>query len=104
MSLKRLLLVSLAAATVVFALAAAPSGASKPRAGCPTAFEQLTFDEALAVAHETGVPLSDEELLGLLATYDKNTDEVLCFRDFPDTPGIASYSVNIVDNTARATK
>jgi hypothetical protein len=104
MRLKRLFLVPMAAAAAVVALAATPSGASKPRAGCPTAFEQLTFDEALAVAHDTGVPLSDEELLGLLGTYDKNTDEVLCFRDFPDTPGIASYSVNIVDNTARAPK
>jgi hypothetical protein len=104
MRLKRILLVPVAVATVVLALAAAPSGAAKPRASCPPAFEQLTFEEALVVAHETGVPLSDEELLGLLATYDKNTDEVLCFRDFPDTPGIASYSVNIVDNTARGPK
>jgi hypothetical protein len=91
-----------AAATLVaagLALAAAPSGAVKPRANCAPSFEKLTFEEALDLAHDTGVPLSDEELLALFAVVDKNGDQNLCFKGLPDTPK-RSNAVNIVDNTA----
>jgi hypothetical protein len=82
------------------ALAAAPSGAVKPKANCPPPFEKLTFEEALDLAHDTGVPLSDEELLALFAVDDKNGDRNLCFKGLPDTPK-RSNAVDIVDNTAR---
>lgn len=100
MRLKRMLLLPLAAAIVVLAIAAAPSGAVKPRANCTPPFEKLTFEEALDLAHDTGVPLSDEELLALFAVDDKNGDENLCFASLPDTPK-RTNAVNIVDNTAR---
>jgi hypothetical protein len=99
MRFKRMLLLSLGAALVVLALAAAPSSAVKPRADCPPPFEKLTFEEALVLAHETGVPLSDEELLALFAIDDKNGDENLCFASLPDTPK-RTNAVDIVDNTA----
>lgn len=100
MRFKRLILLPLTAAIVVLALAAAPSVAVKPSANCPPPFEKLTFEEALVLAHETGVPLSDEELLALFAVDDKNGDENLCFASLPDTPK-RTDAVNIVDNTAR---
>jgi hypothetical protein len=100
-SFKRILLLPLAAAIVVLALAAAPSSAVKPRAECPPPFEKLTFEQALVLAHDTGVPLSDEELLALFEVGDKNGDANLCFAALPDTPQ-RTNAVNIVDNTARA--
>jgi hypothetical protein len=100
MRVKRILLRALAAAIVVLAFAVASSGAVKPSANCPPPFQKLTFEEALVLAHETGVPLSDEELLALFAVDDKNGDENLCFANLPDTPGIPANAVNIVDNTA----
>lgn len=82
-------------------VAAAPSGATKPVGGCPPAFDQLTFEEVLVLAHETGVPASDEELLAVLLPLDTNRDENLCIADLPDTSrGFPSYAVNIIDNTA----
>ena len=92
-----------AAAMVIvggLALAATPSGAVKPKANCPPPFEKLTFEEALDLAHSTGVPLSDEQLLALFAVDDKNGDQNLCFKELPDTPK-RSNAVNIVDNAAR---
>ncbi len=97
--LKRSLTVILV--TGLTALAAATSGAAKPVGNCPPPFDQLTFDELLVVAHETGVPASDEELLAHFASLDKNGDENLCLANLPDTPGIPSYGVNLIDNTAR---
>jgi hypothetical protein len=97
---KRILLLGFAAAIAVLALAAVPAGAEIPRADCPPPFEKLTFDEALDLAHDTGVPLSDEELLAIFAVDDKNGDENLCLAALPDTPK-RTNAVNIVDNTAR---
>ncbi len=87
-------------AGVLALAAAAPSGATKPVGVCPPPFDQQTFAEALVVAHETGVPASDEELLAVFMSLDTNGDENLCFMNFPDTPGIPSWAVNIIDNTA----
>jgi hypothetical protein len=80
--------------------AAAPSGAAKPTGVCPPPFDPLTFAEALELAHETGAPGTDEELLAFLVRFDKNQDEVLCFQDLPDTPGIPPFAFNVIDNTA----
>jgi hypothetical protein len=82
------------------ALAAVPSGAAPPTGGCPPAFDALTFAEAIELAHETGAPGTDEELLAILVSLDKNQDEVLCFQDLPDTPGIPPFFFNVIDNTA----
>ena len=81
-------------------LTAAPSEAVKPTGVCSRAFDMTTFEEALVLAHETGVPVPDEELLMVLAGVDRNQDEVLCFKDMPDTPGLPSFFMNVVDNTA----
>lgn len=82
------------------ALTAAPTGAAPPPGVCPPAFDALTFAEALELAHETGAPGTDEELLALLVGLDKNQDEVLCFQDLPNTPGIPPFAFNVIDNTA----
>jgi hypothetical protein len=91
---------TVAVAAGLAALVAGPAGATKPVGGCPPAFDHQTFEEALVIAHETGVPASDEELLANFASLDKNGDRTLCFADLPDTPGIPSFAVNIIDNTA----
>ena len=100
--MKRRSHIAAAAALVAAGLAfvAAPSGAVEPQANCPPPFEKLTFEEALDLAHDTGVPLSDEELLAVFAVDDKNGDLNLCFKGLPDTPK-RSNAVNIVDNTAK---
>lgn len=82
------------------ALSAAPSEAAKPARVCPAPFDLMTFEQALVFAHETGVPTPDEELLVVLAGIDRDQDEVLCFKAMPDTPGLPSFFVNVVDNRA----
>ena len=99
--LKRSLIVLVVAALAALA-AAAPSGATKPVGTCPPPFEQYTFEQALAVAHELGVPFSDEELVAGWIPLDTNGDQVLCFQDLPNTPGIPFYQFNTIDNTSSA--
>lgn len=99
--LKRSLIVLVVSVLVALA-AAAPSDAAKPVGTCPPPFEQYTFEEALAVAHQIGVPFSDEELIAGWIPLDTNSDQVLCFQDLPNTPGIPFYVFNQIDNTSSA--
>jgi hypothetical protein len=100
--MKRREMNGLAVALAAAALAAAgPAGAAQPTGVCPPAFDQLTFAEALAIAHELGVPFSDEEILAAFTSLDTNRDETLCFQDLPDTPGIPFHQFNVIDNTAK---
>jgi hypothetical protein len=95
----RSLIVVVVAAVAVLA-AAAPSSATKPRGGCPPAFEERTFAQLLAFAQETGVPGTPEDHLAFLMRFDKNEDQRLCVLTVADPPGLPPSSINIIDNTA----
>jgi hypothetical protein len=38
--------------------------------------------------------------VAILTPLDKNRDEILCFLDLPNTPGIPPFAFNVIDNTA----
>jgi hypothetical protein len=85
----------------VCVLAAAPSAsAAKPVGVCPPPFQALTIEQAIVLGIELGAPLTPEEIEAILTPLDTNRDEILCFLDLPDTPGIPPYFVNVIDNTA----
>jgi hypothetical protein len=85
----------------VCVLAAAPSAsAAKPVGVCPPPFQALTFEQAIVLGIELGAPLTPEEIVAILTPLDKNRDEILCFLDLPNTPGIPPFAFNVIDNTA----
>ena len=78
-----------------------PAAVASPEGdGCPPAFDigRLTLDEAADLLLRQGVPASRDEVLARLAEVDRNADRRLCFKDLPDTPGIAPYAYNYRDN------
>jgi hypothetical protein len=97
--LKRSLVVVVLAGICV--LAAAPSASTaKPVGVCPPPFEALTIEQAIPLGIELGAPLTPEEIEAILTALDTNRDEILCFLDLPDTPGIPPFAFNVIDNTA----
>jgi hypothetical protein len=99
MMFKRSLAVLVAATVCV--LAAAPSASTaKPVGVCPPPFQALTFEQAIELGIELGAPLTPEEIEAILTSLDTNRDEILCFLDLPNTPGIPPFAFNVIDNTA----
>ena len=85
------------------AVAGAPASAVPGSGGCPRGFEigLLTLDQGADLLIDLGVPATRDEVLARLSGVDRNADKSLCFRDLPDTAGIAEFTFNYVDNRAR---
>lgn len=98
-----------AALVTVMLLAAAvagPASAGKPIAGCPPGFidDAFTLGNALAYKAQAYQDELPEEVVeyftGYFATTDKNGDGLVCMKDLPDTPGIAPFVTQLMDNVA----
>lgn len=97
--MRRIILVTV---LCLIALAATvnPASAQKPQGRCGFGFDLMTIEETLPLVSE-GSPNSVEDLLAALQARDTNSDDLVCVKDLPDTPGSPSYVRNVVDNTAR---
>jgi hypothetical protein len=91
---------SLVAATLIVAVigTAAPAGAGKPSLGCPTGWSpgEVTLAQAIALAPDVPVEIIEAGF----NFYNRNGDDRVCIKDLPDTPGLPSVVVNMVDNNA----
>ncbi len=94
MRARRLLFASVAVA--MFVISATPAQATAPARGCPPAFiGPLTFEE-LSERWPPPPDLPDPD--AVLASFDKNGDEMLCVREGP--PQNPNGPTNVIDNRA----
>ena len=89
-------LVAVALAIAVFGVTT-PANAAKPSLGCPPPFSgPYTLQQLIELA-----PTVPEEIIEAGFTfYNHNGDDKVCIADLPDTPGIPSVAVNMIDNNA----
>ena len=77
-----------------------PAEAARPTNGCPNGFDVglLTFAEGAELLLAEDVPATRAQILARFAAQDANGDQRLCFKDLPNTEGIASFVFQRVDN------
>ena len=87
---------------VSLAISTTSASAVSPNRGCPAGYEigVLTLSQGADLMISQDVPATRDKVLARLAEVDRNADGRLCFKDLPETPGIAKYTFQYVDNRA----
>ena len=82
-------------------VAAVPAAAQPP--ACPRGYDVglLSLDEGVDLLVGQGVPAPEDDVLARLSSFDRDGDGSLCFKDLPDTEGIAVYSYQYKDDLRR---